>query len=127
MNELGSGRIRVMHITDTLYAGGKERVAVDLANLLPRSRYETFLCTTRREGPLADLIQPDVGRLRLDRKRVFDSRALRRLVAFIREKNIEILHAHGPSLFIARVASLFAPRPLVVWHNHFGGLTTKRS
>ena len=31
-----------------------------------------------------------------------------------------ILHAHGTSLFIAVAASLFSPRPIVIWHDHFG-------
>jgi len=128
MNEPSPRRIRVMQITDTLYAGGKERVAVDLANLLPRARYESYLCTTRREGPLADLVQSDVGRLRLERKRSFDTRSLRRFLRFIRQKDIDILHAHGPSLFIAAIASYLPPFPTVVWHDHFGNyLVEERS
>src|SRR5688572_888919 len=53
--------IRVMHVIDTQEGGGAERVAVNLANLLPRCRYETHFCTTRSEGVLAGLIADDVG------------------------------------------------------------------
>jgi glycosyltransferase involved in cell wall biosynthesis len=120
-------RIGVLHITDTLEAGGAERVAVNLVNLLPRERYQTNLCTTRRDGPLADLVAEDVGRLRLDRKRRFDSRALRSLVAFIRARDIQLLHAHSTSLFMASMASLFPPFPAVVWHDHFGEPLEQRS
>ena len=113
-------RVGVMHITDTLDAGGAERVAVNLVNLLPRDQYLTHLCTTRRDGPLDNLVAGDVGRLRLKRKQRFDARALWRLIAYIRQHQIQLLHAHGPSLFIAEIASLFPPHPPVIWHEHYG-------
>jgi len=113
-------RIGVMHLTDSLDVGGAERVAVNIVNCLPRERYLPYICTTRRDGPLAHLVACDVGWLRLKRKRRFDVGALRCLVAFIRDQNLQILHAHGTSLFTAAVASLFPPHPLVVWHGHTG-------
>src|SRR5215218_7414144 len=60
-------RTGIMQITDTLAAGGTERVAVNVANNLPRARYEVHLCTTRQDGPLARLVSEDVGRLTLSR------------------------------------------------------------
>lgn len=113
-------RIGVMQLIDTLDAGGAERVAVNLANLLPREHYRSYLCTTRREGLLAGLIAPDVDRLRLERRRRFDVNGLRQLVAFIRANQVRILHAHGTSLFVAAAASLLPPHPAVVWHDHYG-------
>jgi len=118
-------RISVMHVTDTLEAGGAERVAVDLVNVLPREQYLTHLCTTRRDGPLADLVASDVGRLRLARKQRFEAGALRRLTAYIRQHQIQILHAHGTSVFTAAAASLFPPYPAVVWHEHYGRLASE--
>jgi glycosyltransferase involved in cell wall biosynthesis len=97
-----------------------ERVSVNLANLLPRSRFESFLCTTRREGALADLVAPDVVRLSLARESRFDLDAVRRLTAFIAQHRIRILHAHGSSLFIALAASLRRLSPAIVWHVHNG-------
>jgi glycosyltransferase involved in cell wall biosynthesis len=46
--------------------------------------------------------------------------ALLRLVRFIRENEIAILHAHAESLFIATLAALIPPYPMVVWHDHWG-------
>ncbi len=109
-----------MHVLDALNMGGAERVAVNLANLLPRSSYAPFLCTTRSEGPFANLIAADVGRLSLSRRNRIDTGALRRFKDFVRANKIRILHAHGSSLFFARLASLFPPYPLVVWHDHYG-------
>jgi glycosyltransferase involved in cell wall biosynthesis len=109
-----------MHLTDTLDAGGREMMVVNLVNLLPRDRYLVYLCTTRRDGPLADLVAQDVERLRLERRQRSDIGAVRRLIAFIRAHNIQILHAHDASLFISGVASLFPPYPAVIWHDHYG-------
>ncbi|MGH9945427.1 MAG: glycosyltransferase, partial [Pyrinomonadaceae bacterium] len=113
-------RIGVMHVTDTLSAGGAERVAVNVVNCLPRERYAPYLCTTRGDGPLEDLLEPDVQRLSLKRQGRFDAHALWRLVRFIQTNRIDILHAHQTSLFIAAAAALFPPYPKVIWHDHFG-------
>ena len=115
-----SGRVGVMHVVDALFAGGAERVAVELANRLPRDRYRAYLCTTREEGDLAPGIAADVGRMRLDRRWRFDLPALRRLARFVAAEDIAILHAHGPALFAATMAAMLRPRTRVVWHLHIG-------
>lgn len=114
------GCVGVMQLADTLAAGGLERVAVNLANALPEARYRSHLCTTRQEGPLATLIAPHVGRLRLNRSGRFDLTAIPRLAAYVRQNGIQILHAHGTALFIAVAARLFARRCAVLWHDHYG-------
>ena len=113
-------RTNVMHLVDSLQAGGTERVAVNLVNSLPRDRYITHLCTTRFDGPLSNLVQDDVGRICLHRKRTWDFAALRRLVQYLREHQVKILHAHASSVLIANLASRFAPYPKIVWHDHYG-------
>lgn len=112
--------IKVMQVTDSLNAAGRERMAVNLANLLQRKGYRSYLCSTRSDGPLEDQVGTNVGRLRLARTYMVDFGALRRLIAFIRENQIDVLHAHGASLFIAGVASIFPPNPVVVWHDNDG-------
>lgn len=112
-----------MQLTDTLIASGYERVAVNLANDLPSDRYRSHLCTTRADGPLAEFVASHVGKLRLQRARRFDVGALRRLVSYIRQNQIEVLHAHGTTVFISLLASCFPPHPAVIWHNHAGRLT----
>jgi hypothetical protein len=118
-------RIGVMQVVDTLDAGGAERVAVNLANFLPRDRYRAFVCTTRREGALEPLIREDVGKLKLHRKWTFDVRAIRELVRFIRENDIQVLHPHGASVFTAAIAAALAPGVRVIWHDHFGRCGTE--
>lgn len=110
----------VLHLIDTLEPGGAERVAVNLVNELGHGPYRPFLATTRREGPLAAEVLPEVGRIALERTHTLDLGALRRLVAFLRENRIAILHAHSSSLFIAQLAAMATSHPRVIWHDHYG-------
>jgi glycosyltransferase involved in cell wall biosynthesis len=120
-------RVGVMHMTDTVEIGGAERMAVSLANLLPRGQFRAHICTTRRSGPLSDMIAIDVGKLSLNRRRTLDVKALWRLVQYIRQHDIRILHAHGTAVFVSAAASLFWPHPTIVWHIHYGRHAAERS
>ena len=113
-------RLGVLHLIDTLEAGGAERVAVNLVNALPRGEFRPHLGTTRREGPLAELVHPDVGRLRLGRRWRWDLAAIRRLIRYCRDEQIAVIHAHETSIFIAAIVAHFRPYPAIVWHDHFG-------
>lgn len=120
MNQIG-----VLQICDSLAAGGMERVAINLANGLPRDRFRSYVCATRSEGPMLELLLPHVGRICLHRKGRFDFGAVRRLAAYVQDNQIQILHAHGTSLFVASFVSLAKPRPLLIWHDHFGRYATE--
>jgi len=113
-------RVGVLHLVDTLAAGGAESVAVNLVNGLPRARYRLYLGTTRAEGPLAARVAADVERLRLARRGRFDPVALRRLIRQMRVADIRIIHAHGTAVFLAALAAAAPPHPILIWHDHFG-------
>jgi glycosyltransferase involved in cell wall biosynthesis len=110
----------VMHLVDTLQVGGAERAAVDYVNHLPRELFRPFLCTTRQRGPLAKLLRSDVTLLHLNRRWTLDPVALLKLAGFIRRHDIRLLHAHGSTLFVARIAQLLSPRTALIWHIHYG-------
>ncbi|MFN0109772.1 MAG: glycosyltransferase [Blastocatellia bacterium] len=110
----------VMHITDTLDAGGAERMAINLVNHLPNNRYRVYLCTTRRDGALTNSVADGIQRLSLERRGRFDWKTILRLRAFIADNDIRLLHAHNTSLFVALAATLTPPRPALIWHNHTG-------
>jgi glycosyltransferase involved in cell wall biosynthesis len=119
-------RIGVMQITDSLAIGGLERVAVNLANSLSPAQFHSHLCVTRNGGPLENLVGINVTRFNLDRTGRYDLGAIWRLRKYIREHKIQILHAHGTSLFIASLVSRFQPKPAVIWHDHFGRCGTEQ-
>jgi glycosyltransferase involved in cell wall biosynthesis len=102
-----------------------ERVAVNLANALPQDRFRSYICATRAEGPMAEFVLPHVERICLHRTGRFDPAAMRRLVSYIRQNDIQILHTHGTSLFVSVLVASFRPHPLVIWHDHFGRYATE--
>src|SRR5687768_17308476 len=87
--------VSVMQLVDSLDAGGMERVALNLANELPRERFVPHLCTTRREGVLAEFARSDVGRLNLSRQGNFDLRSILRFLRYVRRNRINLIHAHN--------------------------------
>lgn len=113
-------RTNVLHMIDTLRVGGAERMAVNLVNSLPRDRFVSHLCTTRHEGPFAEDVDPQVPRLRLMRRWRFDLYPILKLVRYVRDNRITILHAHGSTLFLARLVAAVVPDVHIVWHDHYG-------
>lgn len=120
MSDSATSRVGVMHLVDTLQFGGAERAAVQYVNHLPRALYRPFLCTTREAGPLEPTLFDDVCRLHLGRRRRFELAPLLRLRRYVREEGIKLLHAHGSTLFVARLAQSVKPHPAVIWHLHYG-------
>jgi len=112
--------MKVLQLVDSLQTGGAEKMAVHCANALTNLSVTSFLCTTRLEGPLKDEIDARVNFLFLERRFIFDRRALLKLSTFIRQNEIDIIHAHGSSFFIAFLVKVKNPRVKIVWHNHLG-------
>lgn len=115
----------VMQMIDTLSAGGAERVAVNLANLLPQEKYRSFLCATRYAGPLTEQVGAQVNFLCLQRRHAFDLGKLIRLARFIHANQIRLIHAHATALFVAAQVSLLPPFPKIIWHDHHGRYATE--
>lgn len=112
-------QIRVLHLIDSLAAGGAERMAVNLCNLLNERGTPAWLCATRGEGPLLALVVDTDRYLYLRKKHALDVEAFVGLVRFIRQERINVLHAHSSSLAWAVMAKNFTGIK-VVWHNHLG-------
>ncbi|RMH01752.1 MAG: glycosyltransferase, partial [Chloroflexi bacterium] len=112
-------RLRVLHLIDSLAAGGAERMAVNLCNLLNERGTPAWLCATRAEGPLLEMVADTDRYIFLEKRNALDFRAFTRLIRFIRRERINVLHAHSSSLAWAVMAKYFADIK-VVWHDHFG-------
>jgi glycosyltransferase involved in cell wall biosynthesis len=120
-------RVGVMHVTGGLMLGGLERVVVTIVNSLPAEVYDVHLCTTRFEGPMAEQVEARIPRLRLTRRLPFEPQAMRALKAYIREKDIRLLHAHGYALFMtAATVALMRNPPKLLWHDHTGSFEVKK-
>ena len=116
-----TGRPTVVQVVDSLDAGGTERVAVQLANELARRGHRSLLVATRRAGPLADEIAPEVEWLCLGRRAVIDPAAARALRHFVHDHDVDVIHAHSTSIFTVALSFPIGRRPAIVWHDHFSG------
>ena len=112
--------MRVLQIIDSLEAGGAERVAVNLANALTTEIEGSFLCTTRKEGLLKESVSSDVGYLFLNKHRTIDLKAVKSLNVFVKANDINIIHAHSSSFFLATILKILNRRVSVIWHDHYG-------
>ncbi len=113
--------MRVLQLIDSLAVGGAERVAVNIANDLSQVKgVKSFLCSTRGGGGLQEALFPDVKQLILAKRSFYDWNSLFCLKAFVKEYNMDIVHAHSSSVFWAVLLRIFVPKLKVVWHNHNG-------
>ena len=112
--------MRVLQLIDSLDAGGAERVAVNIANALTAETEGSFLCTTRKEGLLKESLSLNVGYLFLNKTKTIDFKAIKRLNKFIKNHNIDIIHAHSSSFFLATIIRLINSKTSIVWHDHYG-------
>ncbi len=114
-------KINVLHIIDSLLTGGAETIAVNTVNELNKvNNIKAFLCCTRKEGPLFENITDTSKYCFLNKKKIIDFKALKKLSKFIKKNDISILHAHTTSFFIAVLIKFRFPTLNIIWHNHTG-------
>lgn len=112
--------MKVLQLIDSLDAGGAERMAVNLANELSSVIETSYLCATRKEGILKEDIHADVKYSFLNRKRTLDFKALLKLREIVKHDNIDIVHAHATSFFMAFLLKLVYSPVKIIWHDHYG-------
>ena len=114
-------KLNVLHIIDSLNAGGAETVAVNSFNALNNyNQCNAYLCVTREEGPLKELIENTSRYLFLNKKSTLDFKAIKILKDFIFNNGIDIIHAHSTSFFLAYLLRIRLTNLKIVWHNHSG-------
>lgn len=95
-------------------------MSVNIANALSKRGVESHICVTRLEGSLKQKLFSDVGYIFLDKKSIFDFKAICKLKSYIKKNKIEIIHAHSTSYFIAFLVKLLYPKVKIIWHDHYG-------
>lgn len=112
--------MRIVQIIDSLEVGGAEQMAVNYANVLSKEIIFSGLVSTRREGNLKSKIDKEVGYLFLNKKSSIDLTAVLNLKSYCKKHQIEYVHAHGTSYFIAFLLKLVYPKIKIIWHDHTG-------
>ncbi|MGB3590259.1 MAG: glycosyltransferase [Nonlabens sp.] len=112
--------MRILQLIDSLEAGGAERLAVNLANVLAGVVDESHLIATRTGGDLQQSIGNSVKYCCLDRQSTVDGKAFKAFSNYIKKHNIQVVHAHSSSYFFAVITRMFYVNFKLVWHNHNG-------
>ena len=86
--------MKVLHLTLSYSHGGRREAIAALARGLQGMAVDSYLCCVDEFGSSVEERAPFVDSICLDRRRLFDFRALRRLHRFCRDKGIDVLHAH---------------------------------
>ncbi len=112
--------MRIVQIIDSLDIGGAEKMAVNYANALSDKIDFSGLVTTRAEGDLKTQINNEVNYLYLKKKAIIDISACIRLKKFCKAHDIDFLHCHSSSYFIAVLTKMIYPKLKIIWHDHNG-------
>ena len=111
--------MNVLYLINHAGYAGSERYVLTLAqNLAGRAR---LFFVYNEYGPLADRISPYCEKTeRITMKCPFDPAAVRRLIKFISNNDIDIVHAQYPrENYLAILASLFCKRVKIVYTAHW--------
>ena len=113
-------KMRILQLIDSLEAGGAERMAVNYANALAKQIDFSGLVVSRKEGPLVNQIDEGVSYFFLNRKSVFDFKALFKLRNYVVLHKVTLVHAHSTSFFLAFLLKVLCPSIKIIWHDHYG-------
>lgn len=111
---------RVLHIVESMQAGGAEHVVTEYALHHDRSRYEPEVCCVISGGPLVDTAKRAGVRVHvLGRRGRFDTGALVRLVRIIRRGRFDVVHNHNfTALTVGVPAAILAGVNVLVRTEH---------
>ncbi len=113
--------LRVLQLIDSLNVGGAEVLAVNIFNLLSNNNdYKSYICATRQEGDLQSKIIQKENYFFLRKKYTVDLGAIYRLRKFVKKNEINIIHAHSTSFFMAFCMKFVFLNVKVIWHDHYG-------
>jgi len=116
--------LHVLHVTDSLAPGGKERMLVDLANATHRFGRRVSVCVTRDRTDLAKDLDPGINVHVLQRRARWALGPMRHFGALVRDEGITLLHVHGRSSFsfavFAKLVRLLPPAIPLILHDHHG-------
>jgi glycosyltransferase involved in cell wall biosynthesis len=112
--------IKVLQLIDSLQIGGAEVMAVNIANALHKRGITSHIVVSRKEGPLNERLLLGGGYLCLNRKKIIDISTLLKFYQYLKKHQINIIHAHATSWFLAVLMKILNPSLKIVWHDHFG-------
>ena len=108
-----SRTLRILHVVDTLDAGGMETQLVALINRLDPLKFKFEVFCLRHAGVLSSMLKPEVKLKALEKPDGFQIGAARDLHNTIRRGNFDVVHTHnwGPLVYtsLATLAGQICP------------------
>ncbi len=113
-------RKNILHIIHSLEVGGAERLVVDFARQTDRDLFNVSICCLDGIGVLGEELKADgFSVISLGRKPGVDWNLIVRLRRFLKERKIDIIHAHQySSFFYAALAKNFSKKPCIIFTEH---------
>ena len=115
--------LHILHVIDSLDVGGAEKSLVEISTGVRAAGCRVSVCATRRLGPMANRLPPDVHTQCLARRSRWDWRSLTRFAEVVNRQAPDVLHVHGRSSlrFVAAARRFVGCRTPVLAHDHWGG------
>ena len=116
--EMPEMQLKALQIVSSLDVGGLERFVINLAHAFRSCEVEPFVFCLSHAGDLIRQLPADtttyIGHHRPESK-ILDWQTLRQIVRCIRDKAIDVIHAHSPKAYVyGALASLITGRPLLI-------------
>ncbi|UTJ05795.1 glycosyltransferase [Arcobacter roscoffensis] len=115
-------KINILQLITGLGMGGAEKVVLDLAKFTNKNEFNTYVVSmSKRDELYDDFIQNKINTIKLDKSNSF--RDIISLISsinkIIKEKNINIIHAHMThSVIVASILKILNPKLKVVYTSH---------
>jgi len=116
--------LKVVHIIDSLSAGGSESMAVNIVNGLINKKVNVDLIVTRKSGKLESRINNNVNVYKLNKQSSIDLFSFIKLVKLLNKNKYNIIHAHSSSILWIILSKYFINSCIIIWHVHYGNSWT---
>ncbi|HMV46512.1 MAG TPA: glycosyltransferase [Blastocatellia bacterium] len=115
---MAEGKIKILHVIDSLDVGGMERVVIDVANGLDPARFEQSVCCLSRRGQMAHLLREGVRCIDLGKGAKADRLMPLKIARVIRREQPDIVHSQSWSGVDTTIAKLLTPGVRLVHSEH---------
>jgi glycosyltransferase involved in cell wall biosynthesis len=121
-NIMKEKKYSIVHVIDTLEAGGAERVLVTLCNIFFEHGHEVAVITTLDKGPLAAQLATGIELKELKRKSKWNLGDMKKLVAWCRPYDIVHVHSSHNLRYVFLAVKVFGLSKRIFFHEHFGNI-----
>lgn len=115
---MADGRIKILHVIDSLGLGGMERVVIDVANGLDPARFEQTICCISRRGEAAKFLRDEVRCIDLGKGAQADRLMPLKLARIIHQEKPDIVHSQSWSGVDTALATRLARGARLIHSEH---------